>query len=373
MTKKTTDTMRVTVAKSDLLPVLERCQAVADKKSTMPQLSHVLLEATDGKLVLRATDLYLAISGTVVADVSQAGSVCVAARDLLDRVKFMPDGEITITASDGYAVTITAKGAARRYTLPGLSGDDFPTLPSSKGVEWITLSSPILLNLFNRTAFAASLDETRLNLNSIIFELEGTRARCVSSDGHRLALADESLSYPQSLVTMIPIKGVNELRRLLPDEGDIRIAILGAHLFAEVEGYSFSVKLTDAQPIPYVQVIPADCKRVATAPRVALIDTIKAIQVASSDRTGGVRLTLINGKLKVESESPEGGQGFDELAVDYTGPDLTIGANGKYLIDALAATQGDEVSIGMGDELDPILIQPVGNSGTKMVTMPLRI
>jgi len=374
MTKQTESTrLKVTVAKTDFVRVLERCQGVASPKTTMPILANVKLETIGQRLNVSATDLYLAVIGSAGADFEAPGSVCLPARDLLERVKFMPDGEITITTSDACVTTIRAKGSQRRYTLNGIPGEEFPSLPNSEGAKWITLPAFVLSNLFNRTAFAASVDDTRLNLNSVIFELEGTRARCVSSDGHRLALADESLSKPQSLVTMIPLKGVNELRRLLPDEGDVRIAVLGAHLFAEIGDYSFSVKLTDAQPVPYAQVIPTDCKRTVTAPRVALIEMIKAIQVASSDRTGGVRLTLTNGMLKIDSESPDGGQGFDEMAVDYSGNDLIIGANGKYLIEALAATQGDDVTIGTGDELDPILIQPVGNGGTQMVAMPLRI
>src|SRR5689334_20100503 len=100
--------MHVVVSKKELLRVLARCQGVADKKSTMPILGNVLLEAVDSGLRLAATDLYLAVSGRIDAVVQRKGSVALGARDLLERVKMMPEGEITIDVGDGAATTLRA-------------------------------------------------------------------------------------------------------------------------------------------------------------------------------------------------------------------------------------------------------------------------
>src|ERR1700727_593187 len=119
--------MELTVPKKDLLKLVGRMQGVVERKSTMPVLSNVLL-AVDGPNALRlaATDLYLAIAGRVTADVNKGGSIAVPAKDLLERVKNMPDGPIHIATHDNATTTLKAAGTARRYTLRGMPGDDSP-------------------------------------------------------------------------------------------------------------------------------------------------------------------------------------------------------------------------------------------------------
>ena len=115
--------MELTVPKKDLLKLLTRMQGVAERKSTMPVLSNVLL-AVEGPSALRvaATDLYLALIGRVPADVSKGGSVAVSAKDLLERIRMMPEGPIHIATQDNATTTIKAAGSARRYTLRGMPG-----------------------------------------------------------------------------------------------------------------------------------------------------------------------------------------------------------------------------------------------------------
>src|SRR5207248_2342825 len=122
--------MELTVAKKDLVKLLSRMQGVAERKSTMPILANVLL-AVDGPNALRlaATDLYLAVSARTTADISKGGSVAVSAKDLLERVKMMPEGPIYISTQDNSAMSLKAQGTARRYTLRGMPGEDFPPIP----------------------------------------------------------------------------------------------------------------------------------------------------------------------------------------------------------------------------------------------------
>ncbi|HEV8245467.1 MAG TPA: DNA polymerase III subunit beta, partial [Polyangiaceae bacterium] len=162
------------VSKKDLVRVLGRCQGVADKKSTMPVLGNVLLEvAGPAQLRLAATDLYLAVSGKIPAKVENGGSVAIAARDLFERVKMMPEGEIGISTS-GSATTIRAIGSARRFTVHGIPGEEFPALPQPEsGGSVLTLAVDALSRLISATHFSISTDETRLHLNSALFEWDG--------------------------------------------------------------------------------------------------------------------------------------------------------------------------------------------------------
>jgi DNA polymerase-3 subunit beta len=180
--------MQLVVSKKELSRLLSRCQSVADKKSTMPVLANVLLEAVGAdKLKLAATDLYVAVSGSINAEVEKGGSIAIGARDLYERVKMMPEGKIGISTTDS-TTTVRAFGQARRYTLHGISGQEFPSLPEpSKTADAMSLSPAVLGKLIASTHFSISTDETRLHLSSALFEWEGDRVRVVTTDGHRLS------------------------------------------------------------------------------------------------------------------------------------------------------------------------------------------
>jgi DNA polymerase-3 subunit beta len=380
--------MHVVVAKKDLLRVLARCQGVADKKSTMPVLGNVLLEVSGtDQLRLAATDLYLAVSGKIPAKVESGGAIAIGARDLFERVKMMPDGQISIVTSGGAATTIRAVGASRRFTLHGIPGEEFPSLPQPEETS-APLSIPIatVSALIAGTYFSISTDETRLHLNSALFEWDGDRVRMVTTDGHRLSKMEAVLPGKHASATMlIPLKGVLELKRLcdeaIEDKGDssganeIRISQSGPNAFFQLAGFQFSVKLVDAQFPPYQQVIPEHSEQKVRAPRLALADALRAVSVAASDRTGGIKLTLGGGKMRFESESPDSGEGFDEVNVDYSGPELTVGFNARYFLDVLSAVDADEIELSVSGELDPAVVRPAveTTSSYLSVIMPMRI
>src|SRR6187399_2558404 len=379
--------MHVIVSKKDLSSVLERCQGVADRKSTMPVLGNVLLEVGGpNELKLAATDLILAVRGKVNARVEQGGSVAVGARDLVERVRNMPDGEIGIATTANAATTLRAVGSARRFTLQGIPGEEFPSLPGpDKDAKSSTLKASVLARLIAGTHFSISSDETRPHLSSALFEWDGEWVRMVTTDGHRLSKVEVKVEGRNSTGNMlIPVKGVNELRRLCDeaaskggdDEPELKITQSGPNAYFELPGFQFSVKLVDAQFPPYQQVIPQEYAQRVKVPRLPTADALNAVSVAASDRTGGVKLSLSKGKLRFESESPESGEGFDELSVDYGGPDLTVGFNARYFLDVLRAISDDEVEIGVGGELDPAVIRPASpNTGASYVAviMPMRI
>ncbi len=378
--------MQVAVAKKDLLRVVARCQGVADKKSTMPVLGNVLLDVSGpGSLRLAATDLNLAVTGQINAEVQKGGSIAVGARDLFERVKMMPEGLLTIATSEGSGATIRAASSARRYTLHGIPGDEFPSIPEPDATApTFSLGVDALSTLIARTHFSISTDDTRLHLNSALFEWDGNRVRMVTTDGHRLSKMEVTVPGKQATATMlISLKGIQELRRLADeartetksDADGLSIELIqsGANAFFRLPGLQFSVKLVDAQFPPYQQVIPRNVERTVVAPRASLTDALRAVSIAASDRTGGVKLTLSRGTMRFSSESPDSGEGFDEVPVDYDGNDVTIGFNARYFLDVLGGLDEERVEIGIGGELDPVVVRPSGSADYLAVIMPMRI
>ncbi|MGA7118447.1 MAG: DNA polymerase III subunit beta [Polyangiaceae bacterium] len=382
--------MELTVPKKDLLKLVSRMQGVAERKSTMPVLSNVLL-AIDGPSTLRiaATDMYLALVGRVTADVSRGGSVAVSAKDLLERIRMMPDGPIHFASQEG-KTTIKAAGSARRYTLRGMPGDDFPPLPvPSEGSPSLALAVDVLRELIAKTHFSISSDETRAHLNSALFEWDGDVVRMVTTDGHRLSKMEVKVAGRQASATMlIPLKAIQELRRLCDDMASevkdgtkepgagpqLEITQSGSNAFFQGGGVSFAVRLVDAQFPPYSQVIPQHSDRIVRVSRAPFAEALRAVSIAASERTGGVKVSLSGkGTMRITTESPESGEGFDEIPVEYDGPSMTIGFNAKYFLDVLGALDEEEVQLKFGGELDPAVVKPVGDRLFLAVVMPMRI
>jgi DNA polymerase-3 subunit beta len=385
--------MQVVVNKKDFSRILDRCQGVADKKGTMPVLGNVLLEVVGpGQLRLAATDLFLAVSGVIPAEVDKGGSIAVGARDLFERVRMMPDGQLSLSVTEGSALTLKSVGTARRFTVHGLPGGEFPQLPKPESDQSpIRIPVGTLSALIQSTQFSISTDDSRLALNSALIEEDEGRLRMVTTDGHRLTKAEAGIrSAAPSQPLLVPLKGIQQLKRICDDamaeagkgdeaqgnEPSLELLRQGPNAFFRSGSLEFSVKLVDAQFPPYEQVIPNASERVVRAPRIGVADALKAVSVAASDRTGGVKLTLARDTLRFETESPESGEGFDEVAIDYDGPELTIGFNARYFLDIANAIPDDEILIGLGGELDPAVIRPAAASDAfafLAVVMPMRI
>lgn len=372
--------MDLTVSKRDLLRLTAKTQGIAERKSTMPVLANVLLTASPNALTASATDLYLALTGTIQADVAKTGSVAVPAKDLFDRIKMMPDGPVTLTSDAKGQTTIKAKGSARRYTLRGMPGEDFPPMPRDESTATpLSIPAATLVSLIARVHYAISTDETRAHLNSALFECDGSSMRMVSTDGHRLSKADAASNGAGKSTMLIPAKAIQELRRMCeelgggPDEAaNVTITQSGSSAFFRGGGLTFSVKLVDAQFPPYQQVIPKTSEKVATVPRVAFAEALKAVSVASAEKTGGVKFVLTKGKLAISAESATGGDGADELPVEYSGASITTGFNAKYMLDVLGCLASDDVTLGLGGELDPCVVKPCGDETFLAVIMPMR-
>jgi len=381
--------MELTISKKDFLRGLTRTHGVADRKSSMPMLSNILISTTDTNHVrLAATDLYLGVSAVCSAKVKKGGAVAVSARHVFDIVKNLPEGDIEWKVGENHSVEI--RSGKVRYQIRGMPGDDFPPLPAPEEAGFSKLGADMIGSLISLTHYSMSTDDTRPYLAGALFEGDGKIVRMVTTDGHRLSKAESKLgSVGKGLVSfsmLVPNKGVMELRRLIDDiksekekgKGDngatIEIATSGGSAFFRREGLQLSVKLSDEQFPPYAKVIPQTQGRRVIVPRFRLVEALKRISLVANDRSGGVRLQLEPGLLRITSENPDVGEGSEELEVDYAGEPLVIGFNAKYLLDVLAALTEDSIALEVNGELDPGVIKPASDQTDFIgVIMPMRI
>ncbi len=373
--------MDCTVSQKDIQKLLTRAQAVTDKRSTQPLLQTVLLDVSGDRLLVRATDLVLAVEGRVLAETKQPGSIAVPARELLDRVKLMPDGPLQMKADGSNTLLIKAVGTPRWFKLPGVPGADFPTFPTPRAdAPRLSVPAGTLALLLARTKFSLSPDDSRPNLNSALFEWKDGVIRVVTTDGHRLSKIEmkSALDAPPTTF-LLPAKAVGELEKLAADAGAATITLIPSdpNAFFQVDEATLGVKLIDAAFPAYEKVIPSSSTKIARIPRAQLDSALQAVRLAASDKTGGVKLSLTRGSLRISGESVEAGEGEDEVPVDYDGADITMGFNAKYFHDVLAALPTlEEVSFGLSGELDPAVIRPVDDvegCDYLAVIMPMRI
>ena len=210
-------------------------------------------------------------------------------------------------------------------------------------------------------------------------ETDGKILRMVTTDGHRLTKAEHTVSDLGKLEMLVPNKGINELRRLIDDiksdkKKTIGVTTAGGNAFFKTDDVLLSVKLADEKFPPWTKVIPKDHSRRVVLSRAAFADALKRISLVASDKSGGVRLSIEPGVLKLTSENPDVGEGAEEIDVDFAGEAVQIGFNARYIQDVIGALTSDEVCLELKGDLDPGVIKPVGDGVDFVgVIMPMRI
>jgi DNA polymerase-3 subunit beta len=217
--------------------------------------------------------------------------------------------------------------------------------------------------------------DVRYYLNGLLFELSEQQLRLVATDGHRLALAEAKLATAvgAGMQVILPRKGVLELQRILGTQGEVEISISSNHMRISVEGVRFTSKLIDGRFPDYSRVIPNDPNRIVGADRVGLRTALQRAAILSNEKYRGIRLTLKPGVLVMQAHNPEQEEAEEELEVAHTGEAMEIGFNVNYLMEALAAVDGEQVELGFTDGNSSCLIKAPGTVASRYVVMPMRL
>lgn len=372
--------MKLKIERSNLFIALGHVQNAVERRNTIPILSNVLLVAEENTLLLTATDLDLSVVEKTTAEVSTAGATTTSAHLLYDIVRKLPDGaQIELKkSSDKGRITLTSGRSS--FTLPSLPREDFPIMAAQELPHEFALESQELRHLVDKTRFAISTEETRYYLNGIYLhaaESSDTKVlRAVATDGHRLALAECAL--PAGAANMpeviVPRKAVLELRRLLEQtESAVEVALSESTIRLSVENTVLTTKLIDGTFPDYQRVIPEANEKfldVACAEFKSAVDRVSTI---STEKSRSVKLSLTNQSLKISATSPDSGSALEELSTSYTGDDIEIGFNSKYLLDITNQIIGDTMRFELSDSVSPAIIRDMGDKRAVYVLMPMRV
>lgn len=374
--------MKLSIDRDQLQQGLARIQSIVDKRNSMPILANALLEAKEsdegGSISIAATDLEVGVRGLHPAKVEIPGRLTVSAKKLFEIVRELPDEPIQLEATANSYLAI-ASGRST-FSLAGTSAEEYPTMPSFTPGKTVFVQAGVLAAMIDRTMYAASVDETRYNLNGVYLEvLEDTgRLRMVSTDGHRLARVDREMAIDPGAIesgVIIPRKGLAELRRLADEDDaeEIELAFEGNNGLARKGEVVVVMRLIEGQFPNYSQVVPSEVPFHLTLATEVLTHALRRTLLFSGERSHAVRLELSGGNLILSSSSPDLGEAREEIEVDYGEQDLTIGFNARYLLDALGSMKAKEVRLGFETEQSPATLSPADDNETLAVVMPMRL
>ncbi|MDA8087785.1 MAG: DNA polymerase III subunit beta [Nitrospiraceae bacterium] len=370
--------MKITIAKTEFQQRLSDIQPVVEKKSTMPILSHFLLKTAKSGSTITATDLETAIREPIAAEVAAEGALSVPARKLFEIVREV-EGDIQIETEDSQWIRVKAGPASFRIAC--LPAEDYPLWPDLGASEQIEVDARELARMIEKTAYAAGESDTRYTLNGILFHLRAAERdlTIVGTDGHRMAVISMPLDAAagwtgtEEKKLIVQRKAATELEKFLPGVERIKISLGKNHVLFQVGEVLFLTRLIEGSYPNYGQVIPANNEKKITVSREAFIRALRRVSVMSRERSNAVRMDASQDLLTLNSSNPDLGEAKDEVPARYSGDSISLGFNARYLIEALSAMEGENVTFELQDPLSPTLLRPEGEPSYRCVIMPMRI
>lgn len=366
--------MKLQVGRNELLAALSAVIGVVERRQTLPVLSNFLMETRDDELIVTGTDLEIELEARARVQNLAPGRATLPARKLFDICRGLPEGaEIQIDVSGDKALL---KSGRSRYSLSCLKADEFPAMGRLAEGRELAVTRKQLRNLIERTQFAMAQQDVRYYLNGLLLEITPKRVRCVATDGHRLAMSEvvTETGFAENLQVIVPRKAVLELMRLLDVSDEIVKVRLGAgQVQVDVDVVRMTSKLIDGRFPDYERVIPESGDKRLQADRELVKRALARTAILSNEKFRGVRLTLEDGKLMLQTHNPEHEEAEEDLEVQFSGTPLEIGFNVNYLLDALGALGSNEFVMELKNSDSSGLIYAADDSSSKYVVMPMRL
>jgi DNA polymerase-3 subunit beta len=369
--------MEFTAQKSDLLREIGRVQGVVERKNTIPILANALLRAADGRIELRATDLEVGIQTFCPAEVAKPGAVTLSARKMFEIGRALPDSPIHVQAEPNHWVAITCDKS--RFRMVGLPEDDFPALQEPSFDQGVRIPGALFRQMIERVIFATTTDDARYSLNGALMLLRRGFVALVASDGHRLAYVSREIAVKPSAAevrVVVPRKAIGEVARLCAEiDDDVLFGQQENHLFFRIGGCTLDCRVLEGNFPNFEKVMPRDNDKEIEVGTTAFGDAMRRVSLLSDERARPVKVAISKGKMEVSSRSPESGEASEILPVDYSGAEVEIGFNARYLMDFVSVVGCEAIVLSLKDQMGQGVLRPKDPAGQdyRYVVMPMRI
>lgn len=368
--------MKIRIARQELLDAVNKVKTIVAGKSTLPILSHILLETGDGFVRLSATDLKIGIECTVDCVVDSPGSLTVSCQRMASILGELPQQEITLELTENNVVSLLCGRIDMR--LFSMLPEEFPPIRSFEGVEPLIVEQGVLKKIFAKTSFAICTDQARYNLTGLLVEIKGGKLTAVATDGRRMSLFSETDNIPDGIdvKVIIPGKMVSELERLLGDERELNVYFTENQAAFAFDSVRLVSTLIEGNFPNYDMVIPKKHDKEAIVNTAQFSEAVRRTRTMTSDKFNSVRFGLSPGQMSLRVVTPEVGEYSEDMPLEYDGSPFEIAFNPDFILDVLRHVNSEMVSIVLKDPMSPGLFKPYTQAPTDTylnVIMPIRI
>lgn len=355
--------MKITVQKSIIENILVHTQPFLEKKDTSQITSHLLIDVSNSKLSIKATDYEIGLLvSTDKVNIIGNGTVTANGKKLLDIVRILKDGDINLEVKND---TLYISQSHSNFKLPTFSYSEFPSFPAYEQKPRIMINSHSLIESLKKITPSIDINNPKFELNGALIDIKEDSINFASTDTRRLAVVNIENKNSDQLSIIIPKKAIIEIQKLFFD--NIELYYDETNLIIHSEQYTFFTKLINGKFPEYSRIIPKEISKTLTLPKAIMIESIKQITTISSD----VKITFLDNTITFESLSDDNIEAKTEISHEtgFSSP-FVIAINSRYLLDFLNSINSSEFDIGLNEGNLPFVLSE-GNF--KTVVMPIVI
>ena len=369
--------MKFNVNQQDLQQALNYCQGVIEKRSTLPILSNILLDVSNSKLTITATDLDLIFIHQISnVEVLEEGKTTTTSSIMYDIIRKLNSGKkINLSLTDVSKLQVESEKSI--FNLNCITATEFPLTDENFNHNEFSIKSKKLLKLLNKCKFSVSNDETRHYLSGIYFHQtevdDKNYLTAVATDSHRMSISkirlEEKIDFDPII---LPKKTIFQLCSLLDSyDGDVKVSNIKSKIKFELNNSILISKLIDGKFPNYIQVIPKNNQKKLEIDLKLFLNSVDRVASVSLDKKDGVKFNLSKDTLDLSVNNANSGDGKETIGVSF-GHDLEISFNSRYLLDVASQLDGDKVEILFNDTGSPALIKDPGDFDSIFVVMPMK-
>ncbi len=351
--------MKFKASSHDLYSHLSKAAGAISSNPVLPILEDFLFTLRKSKLTITATNLETTVITEMELTSDEDGQIAIPAKILMDTLRALPDQPVTITVDDeSRGIEITS--AYGKYRLAGDNPDDFPDIEMVDAGDGVQIKGAQLGTALNRTLFATSSDDLRAAMTGVFVQIDFNKVTFVATDAHKLVRDIYSgISTDKTGSFIVPKKALSLLKGVLPDEEMVTVHHSKTNVAFSFDGTRLICRLIDASYPDYNAVIPKENPNVMTVNRSEFLQSLKRIAIYANKTTNQVVLNIDEGSLTISAQDLDfSNEATEQLSCTYEGTAMSIGFNGKFLIDMLGVIDTDEVRMEMSSPTRAGIVLP---------------
>lgn len=343
------------------------------QRSTIAALEGIKVRLSPDNLELTGYDLEFGIQKNLEVETEDSGSFVLNARLLSEAVRRFSGQQVRIEVDDNLNVGMYCE--ATEFHISAMSAEEYPDLPDMNMSEGLHIEQPILKTMINQTSYATAVNETKPVLTGELFECRENQLSVVAIDGYRLAIRNENADTREPMQFVVPKRTVTEVANMLRDDAEepCIISVSRSHILFEFEGYIVFSRLLEGEFHNYRSSIPAAFETEVVVKTGDLIRCLERCSLLINSKFNApIRCQFSGSSLNVRCKTGIG-EINDTIPVQISGPDVKIGLNNRFMLEAIRASDCDQIKIQMTGGNRVVKIVPMQGENFIFLLMPIQI